>query len=131
MLHGISISGGGRAQAAALIARDLQFLIRNSNYWFAFINVPLFFATFHDARARETVQPALIFASLAMSNFFRSSEVELGSAGRQRSLWLVDKAQAALQASVNASWIDGGLAQAAWVCSHRRNGFRCAKFIFR
>lgn len=104
-----------RTEVAHLILKDVQFLIRNSNYWFAFMNVPLFFSTFCNAADRETMQPALILAILMMSNFLRSSDADMGTEGRERTLWLREKAQAALEASVNAGWIDSALAQAAWV----------------
>ena len=105
-----------RNDVEKLILNDVQFLFRNSNYWFAFINIPLFFTTFCNSSEREGMQPALVLAILMMSNFLRSSEAEMGGEGRTRTLWLREKAQAALEASVNAGWIDAGLAQAAWVC---------------
>jgi len=61
------------------------------------------------------MQPALVFSALGMSYFMRSSEAELGADGMARTMWLMDKAQAALEASVHASWVDGELAQAAWI----------------
>lgn len=103
-----------RNQTSQIIVRDLQYLFRVSNFWFAFINVPLFFGTFF--RARETMQPALVLAILMFSNYLRSSMAELGVEGIERTLWLKEKAQAAIDASVNAQWVDPGLAQAAWVC---------------
>ncbi|EJC99066.1 uncharacterized protein FOMMEDRAFT_95074, partial [Fomitiporia mediterranea MF3/22] len=111
--RGTYASGLARQQVAQIIVRDLQSLFKDSIFWFAFVNVPLFFGTFF--RARETMQPALILAVLMFSNYLRSSAVELGSEGMMRTNWLRDKAHAALDASVNASWIDPGLAQAAWL----------------
>ena len=104
----------GRQQVAQIIVRDLQSVFKDSIFWFAFFNVPLFFGTFF--RARESMQPALVLALLMFSNYLRSSTFELGSEGMRRTNWLRDKAQAALDASVNAAWIDPSLAQAAWVC---------------
>lgn len=105
--------GPTRFQVTQVIVRDLQALFRFSNAWFAFINVPRFFETFW--RERETMQPALVLAILMFSNFFRSNTMELGSEGLKRTMWLREKAQAAMDASIAASWIDAGLAQAAWV----------------
>lgn len=104
-----------RQQSTLLVIQNLQFLFRNSNFWFAFINVPLFFQIFYNPATRDRMQPALVFSALGMSYFMRSSEAELGADGMARTMWLMDKAQAALEASVHASWIDGELAQAAWV----------------
>lgn len=110
------LSAATRARTARQITTDLQFLFRTSNFWFAFINVPLFFSTLCDARARDAnMQPALLLAALAMATFFRSSELGLGAAGRERALWLRERAQGALEASVCAGWVEPGLAQAAWV----------------
>lgn len=104
-----------RQQAVHIISKDIQFLFKNSNFWFAFINVPLFFKTFFDPEQREDMQPALVLAALTMSTFLRSSEAELGEEGRRRTLWLREMAQAALEASAAGARIDPGLAQAAWV----------------
>lgn len=105
--------GTARQQVAQIIVRDLQSIFKDSIFWFAFINVPLFFGTFF--RTRESMQPALVLALLVFSNYLRCSTLELGLEGMRRTEWLRDKTQAALDASVSAAWIDPGLAQAAWV----------------
>ena len=64
------------------------------------------------------MQPSLVFAGLALSTLMRSSEMELGTAGRTRAAWLRDQAQASLEASWNAQWIDMTLAKAALVRAH-------------
>lgn len=66
------------------------------------------------------MQPSLVLALLTMSIFWQSSEVDNGSSGRERALRFRDEAQGALEASVNAGWLDETLAQAAWVslCSY-------------
>jgi hypothetical protein len=46
------------------------------------INVTLFFSTFHHPDQREHVQPSLVFAMLALSTLFQSSEIGLGEKGR-------------------------------------------------
>lgn len=61
------------------------------------------------------MQPSLVFAGLALSTFLKSSEINRGRNGRIRALWIRDMAQASLDASFNARWIDPTLAQAAWV----------------
>jgi hypothetical protein len=85
------------------------------------------------------MQPSLLLALLAISNLMTGNELEKGHAGRIRACkfiayvtlirWatldagyipivrLRDAAQALLDASMNASWIEPTLAQAAWVCS--------------
>lgn len=118
-----ALSPTQRESAAQGVASDLRFTFRASNYWFSFFHIPTFFANFFDPIRRKQMQPSLVLALLAMSTFWQSSEVGLGSAGRERALWLRDEAQSALEASVNAGWLDETLAQAAWVkiCS-----FSCA-----
>ena len=121
MVYGVSVSipcgalvtGSVRQRVAQIIVHDLQSVFKETIFWFAFFNVPLFFGTFF--RARETMQPALVYALLMWSNYHRSSAIDLGMEGMRRTIWLKEKAQAALEASVNAGWIDPGLAQAAWV----------------
>jgi len=61
------------------------------------------------------MQPSLVFAGLALATLMKSSEMELGSAGRERAIWLRDKAQGWLEASWNSQWIDMTLAKAALV----------------
>ncbi|KAH8113570.1 hypothetical protein DFH11DRAFT_1510242 [Phellopilus nigrolimitatus] len=107
--------GNARSLTAQIIVRDLRMLFKHSNHWFSFINIPLFFQTFFCAR--DTMQPALVLAILAFGVFLRSSNADLGEEGMVRTLWLKEKAQAALDASVAASWVDPGLAQAAWILS--------------
>lgn len=61
------------------------------------------------------MQPSLVLSCLAVSTFLKSSELNGGSAGRLRAVWLRDAAQSALEASFNAQWIEPTLAQSAWV----------------
>ncbi|KAJ3928382.1 MAG: hypothetical protein NXY57DRAFT_1021362 [Lentinula lateritia] len=113
-----------RAAISRSIARDLGFLFRASNYWFSFFHVPSFFGQFFDPVRRDTMQPSLILAALALSAFWQSSEIEQGRKGRIRALRLREEAQSVLEASFNAGSIDETLAQAAWllalfeVCAH-------------
>ncbi|KAH9950597.1 hypothetical protein B0H21DRAFT_500853 [Amylocystis lapponica] len=106
------------------IVADLRFLFRCSSHWMSFINIPRFFARLRDRANRSSVQPSLILAALALATFLRSSEQEQGVRGRDRALKLRDEAQNALEASVNARWIDESLVQASWVlaffevCAH-------------
>ncbi|KIJ54399.1 hypothetical protein M422DRAFT_222008 [Sphaerobolus stellatus SS14] len=116
--------GSDRAVTARLIHSDLQRLFKTSNYFVSFFNVPLFFSIFCNPLERDRMQPSLVIAALAMSNFLQSSELQGGNAGRSRSIWLRDLAQASLEASFNARWVDPTLAQAAWLlamfetCAH-------------
>ena len=61
------------------------------------------------------MQPSLVFAGLALATLMKSSAVELSTVGRTRAAWLRDQAQASLEASWNAQWIDITLAKAALV----------------
>jgi hypothetical protein len=109
------LSSSQRESAARSITSDLRFLFRASNYWFSFFHIPSFFGKFCDPVKREQIQPCLILALLAISTFWQSSEVGYGKEGRERALRFRDEAQAAMDASFNAGWIDETLAQAAWV----------------
>ena len=109
------LSSSQRESVAQSITSDLRFLFRASNYWFSFFHIPSFFGKFCDPVKRERIQPCLILALLAMATFWQSSEVGYGKEGRERALRFRDEAQAAMDASFNAGWIDETLAQAAWV----------------
>lgn len=104
-----------RQQAANQITSDLRFLLRYSNYWFSFINVPRFLSIYFDPERRLRMQPSFLPAALAIATFFQSSEAGFSKEGRQKAMRLRDVAQGALEASLNARWIDEELAQAAWV----------------
>jgi hypothetical protein len=61
------------------------------------------------------MQPALVYACLALAMLIRSSEIELGASGRAHALRLRDAAQSHLHESWNLQWVDLGLAEAAMV----------------
>ena len=133
------LSSSQRESAAQSITSDIRFLFRASNYWFSFFHIPSFFGKFCDPVKRERIQPCLILALLAMATFWQSSEVGYGKEGRERALRFRDEAQAAMDASFNAGWIDETLAQAAWVRYHvlvalfylltNHSFFLCLKFV--
>jgi hypothetical protein len=116
-LDPLAITNTQRENAASHITSDLRFLFRASNYWFFFFHIPRFFSTFFDPSARDRMQPSLILAACALATFWQSSEIGKGKLGRNLALRLRDEAEGALQASLNAGWIDEALAQAAWVCA--------------
>ena len=109
------LSASQRDSAAQGIITDIRFLFRASNYWFSFFHIPSFFGKFCDPNKRERIQPSLVLALLAVATFWQSSEIGYGKEGRERALRFRDEAQAAMDASFNAGWIDETLAQAAWV----------------
>ncbi|KAF8555733.1 hypothetical protein OG21DRAFT_1507366 [Imleria badia] len=123
-LPSLSLSLSQRQQAANQVTTDLRFLFRSSNYWFSFINVPRFLSMYFDPDRRARMQPSLLPAALAIATFFQSSEAGFGKQGRRKAMLLRDVAQGALEASLNARWIDEELVQAAWllalfeVCAH-------------
>lgn len=108
-----------RENAATNITADLRFLFRASNYWFSFFHVPRFFGQFFDPQSRDRMQPSLVLSACALAIFWQSSEIGRGKPGRDLALRLRDQAEGALQASLNAGWVDETLAQAAWVSIYR------------
>ena len=61
------------------------------------------------------MQPALIYAGLALATLMRLSKLELCGGGRNRVLWLRDAAQSNLEQSLSTQWIDLQLTEAALV----------------
>lgn len=121
---GAMLTPGLRETLSQQITSDLRFLFSASNYWFAFVNVPRFFSRLLDPAQRTRLQPSLILAALAAANFIRSSEQENGAKGRAWALTLRERAQSALDASLNSRWIDESLVQASWVsrpCRYTEN----------
>ncbi|KAI0283220.1 hypothetical protein BC826DRAFT_920716 [Russula brevipes] len=104
-----------REQALKDITNDLNSLFTSSSHWLTFFNVHWFLRDLFDSGARTHLQPALVYACLAMATLVRSSEIELGANGRARALRLRDAAQTHLRESWNLQWIDLGLAEAAMV----------------
>ncbi|EIN11157.1 hypothetical protein PUNSTDRAFT_118688 [Punctularia strigosozonata HHB-11173 SS5] len=102
-------------QSLKAITNDLSFFFGSTSYFMCFINQDLFLRSLASAESRQNVQPALIYAGLALATLIKSSELELGSAGRNRAMWLRDVAQVELEKSWTASWVDRGLAQAAMI----------------
>lgn len=111
----LAIPPGVRENTTQSITADLRAIFRASPNWLYFINLPRFFASLLDPRARHSIQPSLILGALALATFFRSHEGELGAGGRGRALRLRDQAQSALEASLSSRWVDHSLVQAAWV----------------
>jgi len=61
------------------------------------------------------MQPALVIAALALATIMMSSQMELGSPGRERARNLVQRANGFLQGAVNDGSTDPTLAQAVLV----------------
>ncbi|KAI0249633.1 hypothetical protein BJV78DRAFT_1155707 [Lactifluus subvellereus] len=102
-------------QALEEIRNDLNILFASSSHWLAFFNVPCFLGDLFDPHARALMQPALVYACLAMAMLMRSSEIERGASGRAHALRFRDAAQVHLHESWNAQRVDLGLAEAAMV----------------
>ncbi|KZP29121.1 hypothetical protein FIBSPDRAFT_816488 [Athelia psychrophila] len=127
----MSLSATDREQAATLITADLRFLFRTTISWMSFIHVPRFFSTFFNPITRANSQPSLIIMACALSIFLQSSELGRGKAGRELALQLRDQAEGALQASLNAGWIDENLAIAAWMLAMFENSGHPEQSIYR
>ena len=61
------------------------------------------------------MQPALVIATLALATIMMSSNMEMGSAGRERARNLGEYANSLLQAALNDGSTDPALAQAVLV----------------
>jgi len=108
---------GAREYASQRVLADLRQLFRISSYWLSFINAPRLLCRLRGRDSRGTVQPSFVWATLALATFLRSSDApgERGAEGRAHALRMRDEAQAALEASLAARWVDDGLVQASWV----------------
>ncbi|KAF9241857.1 hypothetical protein BU15DRAFT_87078 [Melanogaster broomeanus] len=104
-----------RDQSLKDIVSDLSTLFATTGYWLSFVNVPDFVQSLYNPEDRSMMQPSLVFAGLALATLMKSSEMELGTAGRNRAAWFRDQAQASLEASWNSQWVDITLAKAALI----------------
>ncbi|KAG5351414.1 hypothetical protein C0989_006524 [Termitomyces sp. Mn162] len=87
----------------------------DTGHWLFFLNLEHFTKTLMDSEARLSIQPALIYAGLAMATLMKSSEAEFKAPGRERALWLRDNAAKLIQNSIESEWIDASLAEAALI----------------
>ncbi|KAG6898966.1 hypothetical protein C0993_002144 [Termitomyces sp. T159_Od127] len=99
----------------AQIEQDLRYLFADTGHWLCFLNFEHFSKRLLDAEARVGIQPALVYAGLAMATLMKSSEVEYKAPGRERALWLRDSAVSCIQSSISAEWVDAALAEAALI----------------
>ncbi|KIK99397.1 hypothetical protein PAXRUDRAFT_822813 [Paxillus rubicundulus Ve08.2h10] len=97
------------------IASDLSTLFTTAGYWLSFVNVSDFLQSLYSPEDRSLMQPSFVLAGLALATLMKSSEMGLGTAGRNRAVWLRDQAQTLLEASWNSQWIDMTLAKAALI----------------
>lgn len=104
-----------RAQAAKDIRANLSFLFSTHGCWVPFINSATFLQHLDDPNERIKMQPALVIAALALATIMMSSQMELGSAGRERARNLVQRANGFLHGAVNDGSTDPALAQAVLV----------------
>ena len=96
------------------LAHPLPSSFKTSGYWLSFINVPLFFRDLQDPNMRGGLQP-LVLSGLAMAILMKSSELELGSRGRDLALTLRNRAQGCVEEVCRSQNLDYTLAKAALV----------------
>ncbi len=97
------------------ISEDVRFIFKSSSFWLSFLNVPRFYDIYLDPARRSSMQPSLLFSLLAVSTLLQSPRHACPEESRRKAMMLRDEAHSALEASLYARAIDGGLAQAAWV----------------
>ncbi|KDQ17341.1 hypothetical protein BOTBODRAFT_172387 [Botryobasidium botryosum FD-172 SS1] len=106
------------------VVQDLRYLFESSHHWMSLINVTSFFVKLYDPLCREHLQPSVVLAALALSVLLQSGDDSHRTWGSKFALKLRTTAQSALEASVNARWVDPSLAQAAYTlalfetCTH-------------
>ncbi|KAG6830738.1 hypothetical protein H0H87_007214, partial [Tephrocybe sp. NHM501043] len=97
------------------IEHELRYLFDDTGHWLSFLNLEYFIKALMDEEARLSIQPAFIYAGLAMATLMKSSEMEYKAPGRERALWLRDTAETFIQSSISREWIDASLAEAALI----------------
>lgn len=102
-----------REQSMRDITNDLSVVFTTPGYWLPLINVNEFVRQLYGSGDPSLPQLSLVFAGLAVATLMKSSEMGLGTAGRNRAAWFRDTAQSSLEASWSAQLIDINLAKAA------------------
>ncbi|KIM31558.1 hypothetical protein M408DRAFT_21577 [Serendipita vermifera MAFF 305830] len=110
----LQLYSNGASEGSLRVYQDLSFVLNKSVYWLSVVNFPHLMDNLCNSSTRVLVQPSVVLSALAIATMMKSSEVGLGEEGRRFALWLRDAAQASLDASISASWIEPSLAQAAF-----------------
>ena len=122
----LTLTAEQRLTTTKRVFADIRAILRASVHWASFLHLPRFFETLLDPTRRSNIQPSLLLGMLALGAHVQSSEVKQGAKGRARAQKLIDRAHAALQASLSTNWVDIGLVQAAWVRPHLLRFWQCA-----
>lgn len=67
---------------------------------------------------RLQIQPAFVYAVLAMASLMKSSKLEAGSVGLSQAMDLINEAHIAYKDAIELHWLDVTLVEAAFVCSY-------------
>ncbi|KAF8993841.1 hypothetical protein BDQ17DRAFT_1311941 [Cyathus striatus] len=97
------------------IVTNIQFLIDNTAPLLYFINVDFLSTRLSNETERLQIQPAFIFAALALAQLMRSSSTEQGPQGVRRAIQLRNQAEIAYRDAVQHGWLDASLAEAALI----------------
>ena len=89
--------------------------VNNTGHFLAFLNINFLVKRLLRDDERSRIQPAFIFACLALAKLMKSSTMEGSSLGLQQAMILGGDAHAAFRDAVNLQWIDATLAEAALV----------------
>jgi len=88
---------------------------KDTGHSLLFLHVEFVIKRLYNEDQRCLIQPAFIYAVLAMATLMKSSEMEFRAPGRERALWLRNSAQSHLEDSYKKDWVDATLAEAALV----------------
>lgn len=89
----------------------------NTGHLLSFVNLNYFIHRLNHPEERLFIQPAFIFAVLAMAKLMKSSSIELGVQGVRAAITYSVDANNALAEAIRNNWTDYNLAEAALVRS--------------
>ncbi|KAK2464793.1 hypothetical protein APHAL10511_003211 [Amanita phalloides] len=101
----------------SFIADAFSYLVADAPQWFCFVNVDHLMDCLSDEERRIHIQPAFVYAGMALATLMKSSEKGRGATGRNAAMHFASSAQAAYKTSYRAGWIDVKLAGAAFIMS--------------
>ncbi|KAF9524627.1 hypothetical protein CPB83DRAFT_797695 [Crepidotus variabilis] len=104
-----------RSHPLDIIFDEITFLVRNTGHLLNFVNLDYIMRRIYSEEQRLKIQPAFIYAVLAMAKLMKSSKLDEGSGGLSQAMELVNQAHAAYKDAIELRWFDVTLAEAALI----------------
>ncbi|KAF7782921.1 transcriptional regulator family: Fungal Specific TF [Agaricus bisporus var. burnettii] len=97
------------------LINEFNFLRYNTTHQLSFVHIDSLAVSLHEDSERMKIQPAFIFAGLALAQLLRSSRAEQGLMGMEKAVRLRDQANEAIDQALHAGQLHADLAKARFL----------------